>query len=395
MAQKFSKYIFGGILGAALAMLFSPKKGSEMRRMLMSGKDSEPGGAPPAEPAAVAEPVAVAEPAVAEEPAGSTKADLEARLEETRRQVEALLDQTIIEPGNKPEVSAAEAAMTASAAPAADETGVVELEEPYAEEKDAVVEPEPETEEPALDDEGIEGPDMIVLEEPPAEVETSAGTSFDSAEADFGTPSSEASISPILEETEVTWEDDQWVAETIETDAAEAATQSEAVVDETTEAEEAPETETLAEAELEAHVEEAIAAAEAATVAETAAEEELEAPAETAVEPEASEEIDDASIGYLSTPAEGEPVAEVKPGGLKPEDLSARQAPPDKPAFDREAMRRRIEETRSRLKAKAFDAMVQGESFITTEKEENSEGAEVDLDVESQHAIEKTLREED
>lgn len=395
MAQKFSKYIFGGIMGAALAMLFSPKKGSEMRRMLMSAKDTAPTAEPPAQPTAVAEPVMVAEPSAAAQPDTVSKADLEARIEETRRQVESLLDQTKVEIAGKAGVSSAEAEMVAPPAAEIDESAIVELEEPFTEEQEAAVAPVPEIDEPEPDYDEIDGPDMIVIEEPQMDIETASGTSLEADEAEVGSFAAESYVSPIIDEAGGAWENDQWVAETVETDTAAEAPQLEEVQEEEPEADDFLESETVDEVELEAHLEEAIAEAEAAAEAETVAETEAEAHPEADETSVAAQQADESDIDYLSTPAEGEPMVDAKPGGLKPEDLSARSAPPEKPAFDREAMRRRIEETRSRLKAKAFDAMVQGESFINTEQESDSEGAKIDLDSESQHAIEKTLREED
>jgi hypothetical protein len=61
-------------------------------------------------------------------------------------------------------------------------------------------------------------------------------------------------------------------------------------------------------------------------------------------------------------------------------------------------MRRRIDETRARLKAKAFDALVSGETFIEPETEEGSEkpevaGVEIDSEIEQQ--IDRSLKEEE
>ena len=68
--------------------------------------------------------------------------------------------------------------------------------------------------------------------------------------------------------------------------------------------------------------------------------------------------------------------------------------------FDREAMRRRIEATRSRLKAKAFDAMLSGESSLLARDTAGAlEGSalkvEVPVDSEVDQTIESTLTEED
>lgn len=68
--------------------------------------------------------------------------------------------------------------------------------------------------------------------------------------------------------------------------------------------------------------------------------------------------------------------------------------------FDREAMRRRIEATRNRLKAKAFDAMLSGESSLLARDaagalEGSARNANVPVDSEVDETIESTLTEED
>jgi hypothetical protein len=68
--------------------------------------------------------------------------------------------------------------------------------------------------------------------------------------------------------------------------------------------------------------------------------------------------------------------------------------------FDREAMRRRIEATRNRLKAKAFDAMLSGGSVLLGRDEAgalegSARNAEVPVDSEVDETIESTLTEED
>ena len=66
--------------------------------------------------------------------------------------------------------------------------------------------------------------------------------------------------------------------------------------------------------------------------------------------------------------------------------------------IDYDAMRSRIERTRGRLKAKAFDAMMTGESTLLSKESAESLAAaspKVDVDVEIDQTIETTLREED
>jgi hypothetical protein len=65
-------------------------------------------------------------------------------------------------------------------------------------------------------------------------------------------------------------------------------------------------------------------------------------------------------------------------------------------AFDHEAMRRRIEETRNRLKAKAFDAMMSGESALLREsKAENNEAPTLTVEPEVDQTVETALTEEE
>jgi len=65
--------------------------------------------------------------------------------------------------------------------------------------------------------------------------------------------------------------------------------------------------------------------------------------------------------------------------------------------FDHDAMRRRIEETRNRLKAKAFDAMMSGEGALLGREgaATRPEVVQVQVDSEVERTIESTLTEED
>lgn len=69
------------------------------------------------------------------------------------------------------------------------------------------------------------------------------------------------------------------------------------------------------------------------------------------------------------------------------------------PGFDQEEMRRRIDETRARLKAKAFDAMMSGETFIPTEAEgreaKDEEAPQPGLEKEVEEKIDESFKEED
>lgn len=275
---RFSKLFLGGILGAGLALLLAPKTGRELRGMLM-------GRMRPALP-----------PAAEEYPPGPEAmpaADLQTRIEETRRQIEAQLARTA-----PPE--------TVTVVEAESVTAAVEAAPAEAEEAEAVEAPAPAEE--------------AVVEE--------------------------AAEEEIVEE--------------------------EAAVEEAIEAEPA-------------------AAAEEAAVAEEEAAGETKAPGGEADE-----------FPTLKTPAAGEPTLEEPPAEAAEEaGEEATEAEPSRPEpsrFDQDEMRRRIDETRARLKAKAFDAMVSGETFIEPEEGRKAEGSEqpgsfgLEEDVEKQ--IDEELREE-
>lgn len=263
---RFSKLFLGGILGAGLALLLAPKTGRELRGMLM-------GRMRPALP-----------PAAEEYPPGPEAmpaADLQTRIEETRRQIEAQLARTA-PPETVTVVEAESVTAAVEAAPAEAEEAV---EEEIVEEEAAVAE--------AAGEESIE--------------------------------------------------------------------------------------------------------AEPAAAAEEAAGAEEEAAAETAA---AGGEADE--FPTLKTPATGEPTLEEPPAETAEEaGEEAAEAEPSRPEpsrFDQDEMRRRIDETRARLKAKAFDAMVSGETFIEPEEGRQAEGSEqsgsygLEEDVEKQ--IDEELREE-
>lgn len=98
----------------------------------------------------------------------------------------------------------------------------------------------------------------------------------------------------------------------------------------------------------------------------------------------------------LRTPMAGEPTtAEPEIEAAAP----ATEAGPAPSQLDREEMRRRIDETRARLKAKAFDALVSGETFIEPETDEATgekrSEARVDIDRETGEQIDRSLQEED
>ena len=105
----------------------------------------------------------------------------------------------------------------------------------------------------------------------------------------------------------------------------------------------------------------------------------------------------DEEIAALKTPVEGEPTMEDE--AIVREEKTEAAGGPAPSQIDREEMRRRIDETRARLKAKAFDAIVSGETFVTPETEEagfeKSPEDSVGLDREIGEEIDKSLKEED
>lgn len=69
-------------------------------------------------------------------------------------------------------------------------------------------------------------------------------------------------------------------------------------------------------------------------------------------------------------------------------------------AVDQAEMRRRIEETRARLKAKAFDAMMSGEAALLSRDSGDkpvptADGAGVELDAETDTVIDESLSQEE
>src|SRR5450830_1149787 len=344
--KRLMKILLGLSIGAAVAVLFTPKSGRELRERLIGGATgkllpaapvefpepdgerlwdagtatgvAEPTIVEPAfeEPAiveevVVVEEVAAAEPEVAEE---ATSEDLRARIEETRAAVETDIAQPFAP------VVAEEAAVEEPAAEdAVVEEPVVEgaeYQEPVASAEPDVVVEAPAEESPAVEQPQTEAP---VAEEPAAE-----------------TPVSEESIA-----------EEAPVSEAAEGLVADITSGPVAAV-----AEEAP-------AEAVAEVEEIeVVAVE-------------EAPAE---EPVADE------------PVAEEPAAEDEP--------SARAGG----AINQAEMRRRIEETRARLKAKAFDAMMSGESALLSRDSGEKplpKGDDVKLDGELESTIDESLSQEE
>jgi hypothetical protein len=119
-------------------------------------------------------------------------------------------------------------------------------------------------------------------------------------------------------------------------------------------------------------------------------------------EPVIGEALAVGPVGEGEAGAEVEEPAASAPGDTEPSEAAAADEHPpvsaDGPGVDYEAMRGRIEETRSRLKAKAFDAMMTGESALLG-RDPGDAGvklpAPTDVDGEIGETIDSTLREEE
>jgi hypothetical protein len=124
----------------------------------------------------------------------------------------------------------------------------------------------------------------------------------------------------------------------------------------------------------------------------------VSAPAEFATEgPAAEAAVDEPSIAATDAEEAGGAAAEAldEPAEPTPETPGpAREGG----SIDQAAMRRRIEETRARLKAKAFDAMMSGESaLLRNDSDENvvPRGDEAGLEPEIDSTIDESLSQED
>ncbi|MFA5809181.1 MAG: hypothetical protein WC935_02425 [Thermoleophilia bacterium] len=301
---KFSRFLLGGAIGAGLAFLLSRK---DVRHRLM-------GGGQPQLPAANETAMGTAT------GSATTSVDLESRIEESRRQVEA------------------------------------SLEEPFA--KAVADEKEAEIMEAVIGEPAIAAP-----------VEEDAGT------AEAGAP-------PLVEEDIASDQMEEGPAETVEVTEASGESASgevaETVVEEMlTEEEERP---------ADVVVQEEAATAQEAPKSARVTPDESEAAAPVSVEDE---------FATLSTPAEGEPT--MGESGDKAVDAPEPLAKPEPTRLDRDEMKKRIDETRARLKAKAFDAMVSGETFVTPDTGEPIKATEpgVEIDEETGDQINRSLKEED
>ncbi len=122
------------------------------------------------------------------------------------------------------------------------------------------------------------------------------------------------------------------------------------------------------------------------------------APA-AAAQPKATE-LESVAVGVGTEGASEPPALEQVEELIAYTPESSASAPSTAGDFDHDAMRKRIEETRNRLKAKAFDAMMSGEASLLARDSETgsrsgsaAEGVGVDAEVDN--TIESTLTEED
>ena len=165
----------------------------------------------------------------------------------------------------------------------------------------------------------------------------------------------------------------------------------------------------------EAVVEEAVveeAAAEEAVVDEAAAEEAVveEAPAREAVEGLVAD-MTSGPVAVVDEEASAEAAAEVEEiEAAAGEEAQVEKSVAEEPVAEEEPearedgtinqaeMRRRIEETRARLKAKAFDAMMSGESALLSRDSGDKpvpKGDDVKLDGELESTIDESLSQEE
>ena len=361
--MKVLRFLLGLVIGAGVALLFAPKSGRELRQQLVGGAagtllEAAPDDYPQPEPAGdwagpgsvVAEapveieeePIAAAEPVV-ETPSWETPPeapagdDLRERIDETRAAVESELAEPFAD--DVAEAAVEEAVVSEEVA----EEAIVEaaVSEIVAEEavEEAVVSEE-------------------VAEE--AAVEAAAAALVAEAAAAEAEVAEEVAVEAVVEAAAAEIVAEESVAE--------------AIVDEVV----------AEEAVVEAAVEEVVAeeAVVEAAVDEAVAE-------EAVVEAVVSEEIAEEAVVDAA-------VEEVVAEEAAPKEASPREGG----GIDQAEMRRRIEETRARLKAKAFDAMMSGEAALLSRDSgekpvPTADDAGLELDAETDNVIDESLSQED
>jgi hypothetical protein len=127
-------------------------------------------------------------------------------------------------------------------------------------------------------------------------------------------------------------------------------------------------------------------------------------PLEVSVEPVVAEApVATEPVETPVAPVEAEPVVAEAPVAAEP--LRADESAPEEPAdevplgnIDQAEMRRRIEETRARLKAKAFDAMMNGEAALLARDSGEKpvpRGADVPVDHDVAETLDESLSQDD
>jgi len=423
-AMKVLRFLLGLVIGAGVALLFAPKSGRELRQQLVGGAagtllEAAPDDYPQPEPAGdwagpasvVAEapveieeePIAAAEPVVEtpswetppEAPAGD---DLRERIDETRAAVESELAEPFAD--DVAEAAVEEAVVSEEVA----EEAIVEaaVSEIVAEEavEEAVVSEEV-AEEAAVEAAAA----ALVAEAAAAEAEVAEEVAVEAVvEAAAAEIVAEESVAEEAVEEAVVSEEvaeeavaEALVAEEVAEEAAVEAAAAALVVEAA-----AVEAEVAEEVAVEAVVEAAAAEIVAEeSVAEAIVDEVVaeEAVVEAAVDEAVAEEA-------VVEAAVDEAVAEEAVVEAAVEEVVAEEAAPKEPSpregggIDQAEMRRRIEETRARLKAKAFDAMMSGEAALLSRDSgekpvPTADDAGLELDAETDNVIDESLSQED
>ena len=389
--MKVMRFLLGLVIGAGVALLVAPKSGRELREQLVGAAGDRMLGAPPEAypgPDVAASwdvdsdrsgaATAVAEPSVAVEPAAE-KPLVEPPAAEEAPEEAPVHEEPAIEPEPDEVVAVEPAVEPAEPLVAGPPVEEVPAEEPVAETPAAE---EPTAEQPAVEQPAVEQPtaeEAAVAEAPPRP--------FPVWEQHPEEPAGE-DLRARIEETRETLE-----AELAEPFAQEAAEQE--VVDEVAPAEVvAEEVEVLDEAGAAAS--EAPAAAESPVVEEPAVVEEPVAD-ETVIEEQALEAPVPTGEALPEAPVAEAPGAETAVAEVAPED-SAAESPREGGVIDQAEMRRRIEETRARLKAKAFDAMMSGEAALLARDSGDKpvpKGDDHGLDAETDSVIDESLSQEE
>jgi hypothetical protein len=426
--KRLMKFLLGLTVGAAVAMLLAPKSGRELRQQLIGGAGGKLLPAAPDEFAqpdaekawdtggvatAVAEPEAIAEAPVAEEPV----------VEELVVEEIAVAEVAVDEPGVEEVIAVAETVSvsddgvvtdtvvttdtTVWAAPEEEapavEPGADEVSEPVAEAaREPVAEESPE---PVA--EAVVGEDLRPrIEETRADVESDIARPF----ADEASPAAEPTLEGPVYQAPAP-EPEAAPAEVAEEEAPPSAAPAPVPhgwdipygTDEPQVAPEIAAEEPPAELEAEATstggtIEEAAPQTASGLVADTAA------ILEPVVQPDAEPQAEPEPVALAEPEAVVEPELVTEPElVVEPEPSPAAEEAPEAARegsgnIDQAEMRQRIEETRARLKAKAFDAMMSGEAALLSRDSgekpvPTADDIKLDNDVES--TIDESLSQED